>query len=285
MARAPVILVFDSGFGGLTVFREVVKARPDAEFVYCADDAAFPYGALTEPRLIERVIEVFSTLIADFAPDLAVIACNTASTLVLPHLRERFAIPFVGTVPAVKPAAAASRTRKISVLATPGTVKRDYTRDLIERFASDCEVTLVGAPRLAPLTEAKLRGEEVSDAEILAEITPCFHESPDGRRTDHVVLACTHYPLIADDIARLAPWPVTLIDPAPAIARRVVALIGPAGPPRRGHDHAALFTGCVPQKEAERVILAGFGVGSIASLDLPLTAPVSSVASARSRRC
>lgn len=284
MARAPVILVFDSGFGGLTVFREVVKARPDAEFVYCADDAAFPYGALTEPRLIERVLEVFAILIAEFAPDLAVVACNTASTLVLPYLRERFAIPFVGTVPAVKPAAEASLTRMISVLATPGTVKRDYTRVLIERFASDCEVTLVGAPRLAPLTEAKLRGEAVSDAEILAEIAPCFHEGPDGRRTDHVVLACTHYPLIVDDIARLAPWPVTLIDPAPAIARRVVALIGSAGPPRRGRDHAALFTGSVPQKEAERAILASFGVGSIATLDLPLAAPVSSIVSARSRR-
>jgi glutamate racemase len=267
------ILVFDSGLGGLTVFREVVRQRPDAIYVYCADDAAFPYGALSEAALVARVMAVFERLVATFEPDLAVIACNTASTLVLPYLRERWELPFVGTVPAIKPAAEASVTRLVSVLATPGTVRRDYTRDLVARFASGCEVTLHGAPGLAGLAEAKLRGEAVSDHVLWSEIAPCFVTHADGRRTDHVVLACTHYPLLADDIARVAPWPVTLVDPAPAIARRVVALLGPGGSARATRDSAAVFTGEMPRSESTLTTLAGFGIGSFVAMRMPLAEP------------
>lgn len=266
MAEAPTILVFDSGFGGLTVFREIVKLRPDAEYVYVADDAAFPYGAWQEDALVARVLAVFERMVAEFKPDLAVIACNTASTLVLPPLRARYAFPFVGTVPAIKPAAEASRSRLVSVLATPGTVKRDYTRDLVAQFAGDCRVTLVGAPRLASLAEAALRGEPISDAEIVSEIAPAFVEAEDGRLTDHIVLACTHYPLLSEDIARLAPWPVTLIDPAPAIARRVAALLGPPSSTQRGRDAAAVFTGAVPSGAGDRAALMRLGFGCFAAI-------------------
>ncbi|MFG1298901.1 glutamate racemase [Xanthobacter sp. V3C-3] len=223
--RAPTILVFDSGVGGLSVFREVARVRPDARFVYAADDAAFPYGALSDDKLVARVDHVMDRLIAQVAPDLVVIACNTASTLALPALRARHSIPFVGTVPAIKPACIASRTRRVSVLATPGTVRRDYTAALVREFAAGCDVALVGSDRLAALAEAAMAGEAVDDAEIAAEIAPCF-VSAGGRRTDTVVLACTHYPLIVDRLAQLAPWPVTFVDPAPAIARRVTQLIG-----------------------------------------------------------
>ncbi len=137
-APVPTILIFDSGLGGLTVFAEVLKARPDARYVYAADDAGFPYGRLSEEALVARVLAVMDRLIGAHAPDLVVIACNTASTLVLPHLRARFAVPFVGTVPAIKPAAQVSLTKRITVLATPGTVARDYTRDLIETYAAGC---------------------------------------------------------------------------------------------------------------------------------------------------
>ena len=142
------VLVFDSGLGGLTVFARIAAARPDLDLVYAADDAFFPYGALGEAALVERVRAVMGELIDRYAPDVAVIACNTASTLVLPPLRAAYRdLPFVGTVPAIKPAAKASKTRMVSVLATPGTVARDYTRVLVRDFAADCEVTLVGAPR------------------------------------------------------------------------------------------------------------------------------------------
>ena len=222
----PVILVFDSGLGGLTVLEQVRRARPDAAYVYAADDAAFPYGALSEERLVARVIAVMERLLARHAPDLVVIACNTASTLVLPALRQRFVTPFVGVVPPIKPAAALTRTRLVSLLATPGTVARSYTHDLVRSFAAHCAVTLVGSKNLAGYAEAEMAGEPVADAAILAEIEPCFVEGADGRRTDVVCLSCTHYPLLLPRFERLAPWPVTWIDPAPAIARRVIQLVG-----------------------------------------------------------
>ena len=224
---APTILVFDSGLGGLTVYREIAKLRPDARFVYAADDALFPYGGIEEERLVARVVDLIGDLIDTHRPDLVVIACNTASVVALPMLRARFAVPFVGTVPAIKPACAASITRRVSVLGTQATVEREYTRALIREFAAGCGVTLVGSPRLAALAEAKLDGATVDDAAIVAEIAPCFVEAR-GARTDTVVLACTHYPLLIADLVRLASWPVKFIDPAPAIARRVVDLIGTA---------------------------------------------------------
>jgi glutamate racemase len=224
------ILVFDSGLGGMTVLREIVAARPEAHFVYVADDAFFPYGHHSEDEIIARVVPLMGELIDRHTPDLVVIACNTASTLVMSYLREAYKIPFVGTVPAIKPACAQSKTRRVSVLGTKGTVQREYTRGLIRDFAQGCEVTLVGSPELASLAESALSGREVSDHDIFAELAPCFVGATEDAtsRTDTIVLACTHYPLLLDRFARLAPWPVAWIDPAPAIARRVSDLLGPS---------------------------------------------------------
>jgi glutamate racemase len=257
------VLVFDSGLGGLTVFREIAAARPDAKLVYAADDAFFPYGAHGEAALVARVVPLIGDLIARAAPDLVVIACNTASTIALPHLRARYAVPFVGTVPAIKPACAASKTRRVSVLGTEATVKREYTMGLIRDFAQGCDVTLVGSARLAPLAEAALRAEPVEDAAIAAEIAPCFVD--DGtRRTDTIVLACTHFPLLLDRLERLAPWPVAWIDPAPAIARRVVDLIGPPQGSARTEPAEGHFTsGRVPETLAKA--LSGFGIKALAT--------------------
>jgi len=227
----PTILVFDSGLGGLSVLREVVGARPDAHYVYVADDAFFPYGHHSEAALIARVVPLMGELIAAHQPDLVVIACNTASVQVLAPLRAAYGVPFVGTVPAIKPACAQSRTKRVSVLGTKATVAREYTHGLIRDFAGGCEVTLVGSPELASLAEAALSGGTVADAAIAAEIAPCFTgDAGDSEaRTDAIVLACTHYPLLLDRLQRLAPWPVAWIDPAPAIARRVADLLGPRG--------------------------------------------------------
>ena len=241
--RAPRALVFDSGLGGLSVLGEIRRLRPDVDIVYAADDAAFPYGRLSEPALVARVEAVMERLIGETEPDIIVIACSTASTLALPPLRAAYPrLPFVGTVPAIKPAAAASRSRLISVLATRGTVARDYTRALVREHAANCEVTLVGSPLLAVIAERAMRDEAIDEAEIAREIAPCFVEY-DGRRTDQIVLACTHFPLIADRLERLSPWPVGFVDPAPAIARRLDALIGmrPLGA-AASHEGAAIFT-------------------------------------------
>ena len=259
MAASSTILVFDSGLGGLTVFREIAAARPDADFLFVADDAGFPYGKLAEGALISRVIMLMGELIAAHAPDLVVIACNTASTIVLPDLRRKFSVPFVGTVPAIKPACAASMTRRVSVLGTEGTVAREYTRALIRDHAGDCQVTLVGSKKLAAYAESDVAGSPVSDAALRDEIAPAFVD--DGDRTDTIVLACTHYPLLLDRLRGLSPWPVSFIDPAPAIARRVVNLLGSEQTARRSGTARAIFT----SGRAPSGVLTRFGIGVPAS--------------------
>ncbi len=236
------LLIFDSGIGGLSVAREIRRVLPGAAIDYVADDDGFPYGDWQEAALTDRVVGLIGGLIARHAPDAVVIACNTASTLVLPPLRARFSLPIVGTVPAIKPAAAETRSRLVSVLATSGTIQRDYTHDLIRTFAGHCAVELVGSARLAPLAEAHMRGEPVDDAEILAEIAPAFVER-DGARTDVIVLACTHYPFLLGAFERLAPWPVSWIDPAPAIARRAAVVLGAAAHEGPGGGRAWLTSG------------------------------------------
>lgn len=244
-SRQPDILIFDSGLGGLTVYGEVARLLPQANLVYAADDAAFPYGGLTEPVLISRILAVMQRLVVLCHPDAIVIACNTASTLALPHLRALFPdIPFVGTVPAIKPAASRSHSGLISVLATPGTVARDYTRELIRNYAAHCAVTLAGSSLLASLAESYMQGAEVSDAAILREIEPAFVQ--DGAlRTDCIVLACTHYPLLLSHFERLAPWPVDFVDPAPAIARQTSHIL---------HDQLGFRTDDEPSGEAHYAI-------------------------------
>ena len=255
------ILIFDSGIGGLTVLREARVLMPERRFVYVADDAAFPYGDWEEEALRARLIEKFGGLIREHRPEIAVIPCNTASTLALGDLRQAYPdTPFVGTVPAIKPAAERTRSGLVSVLATPGTVKRAYTRDLIQSFARQCHVRLVGSATLARMAEAYIRGEPLDERLVAAEIAPCFVER-EGRRTDIVVLACTHYPFLANLFRRLAPWPVDWLDPAEAIARRAQALAaspaaGPAAP--HGAD-VAIFTSGRPDFATAR-LMQGFGL-------------------------
>ncbi len=256
------ILMFDSGVGGLTVLREARVLMPDRRFIYVADDAAFPYGRWEEPALRDHVVSLFGRLIAEHDPEIAVIACNTASTLALPQLRAAFpAVPFVGTVPAIKPAAERTRSGLVSMLATPGTVKRQYTRDLIEKWAERCDVRLVGSDRLAGLAETYMRDGFVDEELVREEIAPCFVER-DGRRTDIVVLACTHYPFLANRMRKTAPWPVDWLDPAEAIARQALALAGSreAGMERStDQPDIALFTSGRPDFLARR-LMQGFGL-------------------------
>lgn len=267
MNRRPV-LVFDSGIGGLTVLREARVLMPDRRFVYVADDAGFPYGAWEECALRARIVELFGRLLAEHQPEIVVIACNTASTLVLPDLRRAYpGPPFVGTVPAIKPAAERTASGLVSVLATPGTVKRQYTRDLIREWAAKCHVRLVGSDRLASLAEVYMREGFVDEEAVRAEIAPCFVER-DGRRTDIVVLACTHYPFLVNRMRKTAPWPVDWLDPAEAIARRALSLL--SGSPARPEttvgelpqgDDVAVFTSGAPDHPTQR-LMQGFGLSA-----------------------
>ena len=260
MPNSPAtILVFDSGVGGLTVFREVVRARPDARYIYLADDAFFPYGAQPEDALVARVVEVFGKAIDDYAPDLIVNACNTASTIALKALRERYTVPIVGTVPAIKPACAQSKSKRIAVLGTQATVSREYTRALIREYAGDCNVVLVGSQKLATYAEMELAGTPAADADIKAEIAPCFGEGPPEHYTDTIVLACTHYPLLIKRFRALQAWPVDWLDPAPAIARRVADLLRERPPGPVGERPRIFFTSGKAPAPALARALATYG--------------------------
>jgi glutamate racemase len=271
MAATRPLLVFDSGVGGLSVLRPIRALLPEAPIVYAADSAGFPYGTKSEAVIEARIPALLGRLAERFDPRLIVIACNTASTIALDAVRNALDLPIVGTVPAIKPAAERSASKRFSVLATPGTVARDYTRGLVEAYAGGCRVTLIGSRRLASLAEAELTGAPAPDEEILAEIAPCFVADGDGR-TDVIVLACTHYPLLLPRLERLAPWPVTWIDPAPAIARRVVQLVGEApvivGEPE--DEPLALFTAGVCLQGGLRGALARRGFARLAVEAMPL---------------
>lgn len=226
--RAPRLLFVDSGLGGLTVLRGALASVPGADVLFIADDLGFPYGSKNDAALIARLLALVDPLLKEFAPDCLILACNTASTIALKALRESFSVPIVGTVPAVKPAAALTKSRLVSVLATPATVGREYTRALIDKFGAGASFTLVGAPTLAALAEAHGSGESVDEAAIAREIAPAFVED-NGARTDVAVLGCTHYPLLLDKLEAVAPWPVTWLDPAPAIGRRIANVLAEAG--------------------------------------------------------
>lgn len=254
------ILVFDSGIGGLTVLRELRVLMPERNFVYVADDAGFPYGGWGEPELKARLLDLFKGILEEHKPEISVIACNTAFTLAGADLRAAFPEhTFVGTVPAIKPAAERTRSGLVSVLATPGTVKRAYTRDLIQSFASQCHVRLVGSEHLARMAESYIRGEALDPDAVTAEISQCFYEK-DGRKTDIIVLACTHYPFMANLFRKLAPWPVDWIDPAEAIARqarRLVPVLHHLHPDT--HHDRAIFTSGKPDFSTRR-LMQGFGL-------------------------
>jgi len=251
------ILVFDSGIGGLTVMREARILMPEHRFVYVADDAAFPYGDWEEGALIERMKSVFATLVEKYDPVMIIVACNTASTIVLPHLRETYDFPIVGTVPAIKPAAQQTSSGQVSVLATPGTVQRDYTRGLISEFASKVNVRLVGAETLAEQAEAFMLTGQVDEEIVRNEIKDCFVNRY-GAKTDIVVLACTHYPFLTNVFRRLAPWPVDWLNPAEAIARHAKSLLPIKGQVDEVQD-IAVFTGGNPELRRRR-LMSGFGL-------------------------
>ena len=250
MADQPLrALIFDSGLGGLSVFREIAARMPHVSCIYAADTSFFPYGTKDADGLTRRLPQLLAALAGRYRPDIAVIACNTASTIALPPIRVALSIPVVGTVPAIKPAARISRSRTVGLLGTPGTVKRAYTDRLIDQFAGDCRVLRHGSAELVHLAEEKLRLGRVRLGDVRAAVAPLLSAAEAGEM-DVVVLACTHFPLLRSELqAAFAPG-VALIDSGEAIARRVADLIAadeapsdsPCGPPRAAPSHVAVVT-------------------------------------------
>lgn len=225
---SPHILIFDSGVGGLTVFDQVRTALPDATLSYAMDNASFPYGTKSESWLKMEVPKLLSDIVGQSEADIVVVACNSASTVALPEIRQSLDVPVVGTVPAVKPAAAASKSGVIGLLATPGTIARQYTKDLIQEFAANSTLLLHGSAELVDLAERKARGEAIEQKEVVLALAPLFNQDAD-ETMDTVVLACTHFPLLLDDLGRAAPRSVLWIDSGEAIATRVASITEAVG--------------------------------------------------------
>ncbi len=271
------ILLFDSGVGGLSVLAPIRTRLPARPVVYAADNAGFPYGTKTEAEIAARVPALLGRLVERYRPALVVIACNTASTIALHSVRAALDVPVVGTVPAIKPAAALSVTRVIGVLGTAATVRQPYVDRLAAEFAADCTVVRHGSARLVELAEAKLRGEATDPADYARELGGLL-DAPHGDRIDTVVLACTHFPLLAAELAAAAPRPLMFVDGGEGIAHRVAYLLSntvaasaaPAGPravfnpPGAGEAvDRAVFTRADRAVDALRPALHSFGLDAI----------------------
>jgi len=235
------ILVFDSGVGGLSVLGPIRAALPQAPVIYVADNGGFPYGTKTEMEVATRVCALLGRLTERFAPGIVVIACNTASTIALAHVRTVLEVPVVGTVPAIKPAAGMTRTKVIGVLGTVATVRQPYVDRLSAEFAGDCLVLRHGSAELVQLAENELRGDHAPDAAYRAVLDGLLTQ-PGGERMDTVVLACTHFPLVADRLAAVAPQPLTFVEGGAGIARRTAHLMADADWPDAPPPGMAIFT-------------------------------------------
>lgn len=214
------ILIFDSGIGGLSILDEIRKVIPQQDCCYLFDNARLPYGELAESVLTHGCVALITEQVKRINASIVVVACNSASTLVLPILRQKLSIPVVGVVPAIKPAAALSKRRHIGLLATPGTIKRHYTKELIDNFAEDCQVELFGSSELVMLAESKLAGADVNMAMLENLLQPLK-----ASRLDTLVLGCTHFPILAVEIQHILGTDIVLLDSGKAVAERVLSLL------------------------------------------------------------
>lgn len=253
------ILFFDSGVGGLSVLGPALKLLPTAPIVYAADSAGFPYGKRSEAEIASRVPALLGRLVERFRPRLAVIACNTASTIALEHVRSALDVLVVGTVPAIKPAAGMSKSRVIGVLGTEATVRQRYVDDLARRFAGDCIIIRHGSPELVELAEAKLAGEAIDVDAVRAAALPMF-KARDGEKIDTVVLACTHFPLLENELFSAFPN-IAMVHGGDGIARRIAYLTQGQEWPAVAPQGLMLFTSAVQPPDSSA--LAHFGIGKV----------------------
>lgn len=239
-AEAPV-LFFDSGVGGLSILAPARALMPQMPVVYAADNGGFPYGTKTEAELTARVPALLGRLVERYRPRMAVIACNTASTIALSTVRAALDIPVVGTVPAIKPAAIASKSRVIGVLGTDATVRQPYVDRLAAEHGADCLVLRHGSAELVAYAEARLR-DAPADAAVPARALAGLLDQPGGDRLDMIVLACTHFPLVEAELASAAPRPLTFLDGGAGIAERIAHLNGDRPWPDTPPPGIAVFT-------------------------------------------
>lgn len=213
-----MISLFDSGIGGLSVLKELYRAAPGEDYTYFADNAYCPYGEKSPEFIIGRAVKISEELISRGA-DIIVVACNTATAAAISTLRGRFPVPFIGMEPAVKPAVLGSRTGTVGVLATAGTFKGSLYRHTSDKYKGYAEIIEHVGEGLVELVESgKLDGPE-TEQKIRRCITPMLEAG-----ADHIVLGCTHYPFLEAAIRKCAPG-ATIVNPAPAVARRTIEVL------------------------------------------------------------
>ncbi len=262
-SSAPILL-FDSGVGGLSVLAEVRKALPHAPILYAADNAGLPYGSKSEAEIAARVAGLLGRLTERYRPRLACIACNTASTIALAMVRDVLAIPVVGTVPAIKPAAALTHSGTIGLLGTAATIRQGYVDRLEAEFARDKTLLRAAAPELVAAAEAKLRGEPVDPA-VYTRAAAALTNQPGGAAIDTVVLACTHFPLVEAELRQAFAPGTRFVHGASGIARRIAVLTEGQALARSVPDRA-VFTRLDPAVAALGPVLRDFGLTTIEEL-------------------
>lgn len=260
------VLIFDSGVGGLSVYQEMRQLLPNLHYLYVFDNQAFPYGEKSEEFIVERVLKIISTVVKRYPLALAIIACNTASTVSLPALRQKFSFPVVGVVPAIKPAARLTANGIVGLLATCATVCRPYTHELIARFASQCHIAMLGSAELVELAESKLHGQSVSLITLRRILQPWLRmtEPPDT-----VVLGCTHFPLLRDELLQVLPTGTRMVDSGAAIARRSAWLLENEAPVAVSTDeNLAYCTELTGETEQLLPVLQSYGFIKLEALPI-----------------
>lgn len=266
------LLIYDSGVGGLSIAQEIHSQLPALSQLYLSDNAAFPYGTKEPDWLVHRVESVIQQLLRRWQVKLIVMACNTASTIVLPSLRQQLQLPVVGVVPAIKPAAKISRLKRIALIATPATIQRPYSSELIKNFAEDCQVIRIGSSRLVEMAEEKLRGKALAADELRQIMAPLFADQRE--LVDVAVLGCTHFPLLKPELETYVSRKIHWIDSGAAIARRVQELaaankLSQIASQKIGHKQA-LFTQNGPDLRHLEAALQSLGFPSIEIMACPV---------------
>lgn len=236
-----MIGIFDSGVGGLSVFREIVRILPEEKYIYWSDNAHCPYGEKSRDYIIDRARAVTSFLMEQGA-DIIVVACNTATAAAINTLREEFPVPFIGMEPAVKPAAQATRSGVVGVLATAGTLKATKYIDTRAKWAHDVKIVEHIGQGFVELVEKGNTSGPEAESIVEKSVRPLVEAG-----ADTIVLGCTHYPFLADTIRKVAGTPVTLVDPAPAVAKHLMEVMQENGLIRKDGFSMSLHSSGEPE--------------------------------------
>lgn len=259
------LLFFDTGVGGLSVLAESQKLQPNAPFIYAADYAGLPYGMKSEAELAARIPAILGRLVERYHPELVTIACNTASTIALDHVRSALDVPVVGTVPAIKPASQITKTGTIGLLGTMATVRQPYVDNLVEKFATYKNLIRFGAPQLVYAAEAKLRNE-IPDMAVIRAAAEGLLCQEGGDQIDTIILACTHFPLVKEELQSVIDRPIQFVDGAQGIARRIAHLTKLVEWPEEPGNNIFVTTGDLEKLEPFKQALQNYGLGQFESL-------------------